>query len=112
MTYWEPDKYDGYHVVPKQLIIAADELISTGNHMDDLVSLIEETRLGEDDLGILGKEADDAPGVYNDSLDKFVDYFQTLRTTLVKAGEILSEVAQFYAAKDDEYYKQFNRIAR
>jgi hypothetical protein len=96
--------------VPKQLALAGDDLVSTGRLMNRIARDIEDTHLGADDLGILGKEADDAPGAYNDALVEFVKHFQTLEDTLVAAGQILNEVAKFYAAKEDEYYEQFNRL--
>ncbi|WP_158889578.1 hypothetical protein [Amycolatopsis anabasis] len=100
----------GYHVVPRQLAIAGDDLLSTGGLMNRIARDIENTHLGADDLGILGKEADDAPRAYNDSLAEFVKHFQALHDTLAAAGEILNDIAKYYAAKEDEYYEQFNRF--
>jgi hypothetical protein len=102
---------EGYHVVPQQLALAGLSLVDTSGEVASIASDVERTRLGKDDLGILGREADDAPGTYNEALDEFVEYFHKLRESLRTAGELLYDVAQVYAAKDDSYYEQFNQIS-
>jgi hypothetical protein len=100
----------GFHVVPQQLALAGNDLLDTAGTLDSVVSDVEDTRLGEDDLGILGKEADNAPGAYNEALDEYVAYFYRMQETLRAAGELLWDIARYYAAKDDSYYEQFNQI--
>jgi hypothetical protein len=102
---------EGYHVVPQQLALAGLSLVETSAEVYGIISDVEETRLGEDDLGILGREADDAPGAYNDALDEYIEYFHKLRETLSAAGELVYDVAQIYAAKEDSYYEKFNQIS-
>jgi hypothetical protein len=97
--------------VPQQLALAGLSLVDTSGEVYSIISDVEETRLGKDDLGILGREADDAPGAYNDALDEYVEYFHKLRETLRAAGELVYDVAQIYAAKDDSYYEQLNQIS-
>ena len=100
----------GYHVVPRQLAIAGDELKSTASMFTGRVTReLEATHLGPDDLGFLGKQ-EDTPTGYNSALQKCVDHFGTLAKTLAAAGEVLNEVAAHYAAMDDEYYKKFGRL--
>lgn len=100
----------GYHVVPRQLAIAGDELKSTATMFAGrVINDLEATRLGPDDLGFLGKE-EDAPAAYNAVMQDCVDHFGTLAKTLQAAGDVLNEVAAHYAAQDDSYYEKFGRL--
>lgn len=100
---------DGYHVVPRQLAKAGDELMWTGRMLNSVVSDVEGTFLRNDDLGFLGAEAD-APSSYNQGMRVCADHFRTLSRTVTAAGEILNQVAGHYAAMDDEYYRRFGRL--
>ncbi|NKE59736.1 hypothetical protein FXN61_24180 [Lentzea sp. PSKA42] len=100
----------GYHVVPRQLALAGDELKSTATILSGgVVNSLESTHLAEDDLGFLGKQ-EQAPAKYNDSMRDCVDHFNRLSKTLQAAGDVLNEVAAHYAAMDDSYYEKFGRM--
>ncbi len=100
----------GYHVVPRQLAIAGDELKSTASMLGGRVrGDLEATHLGVDALGFLGKE-EDAPSRYNSAMGQCVDHFATLAKTLQAAGDVLVQVAAHYAALDDSYYEKFGRM--
>ena len=104
------EKLNGYHVVPRQLALAGDELMSTATTLSGaVVSNLESTHLADDDLGLLGSH-ENAPKRYNDSLVECVDHFNLLAKTLQAAGEVLNDVAAHYAAMDDSYYEQFGRL--
>lgn len=104
------EKLNGYHVVPRQLALAADELGSTAATLSGaVVSSLESTHLAWDDLGFLGSK-EDAPARYNASLVECVDHFNLLAKTLQAAGEVLNDVAAHYAAVEDSYYEQFGRM--
>lgn len=104
------EKLNGYHVVPRQLALAADELGSTATTLSGaVVSSLESTHLADDDLGLLGN-LEGAPARLNASMVKCVDHFHRLAKTLQVAGEVLNDVAAHYAAMDDSYYEQFGRV--
>lgn len=100
----------GYHVVPRQLAYAGDELKSTASMLSGrVIGDLENTHLGENDLGFLGKE-ENAPRDYNSSMQQCVAHFKTLAMTLQAAGDALNQVAAHYAAMDDSYYEKFGRM--
>lgn len=104
------EKLNGYHVVPRQLALAGDELMSTATTLSAaVVSNLESTHLADDDLGFLGSY-ENTPARYNNSLVECVDHFNRLAKTLQAAGEVLNDVAAHYAAMDDSYYEQFGRL--
>lgn len=104
------NELQGFHVVPRQLAYAGDELKSTAGMLSGRITReLEATRLGADDLGFLGKQ-EDAPTGYNSSMQKCVDHFGQLAKTLQAAGDVLNQVAAHYAAMDDSYYEKFGRM--
>ncbi|MDX8036181.1 hypothetical protein SK803_38805 [Lentzea sp. BCCO 10_0856] len=104
------NELQGYHVVPRQLAYAGDDLKSTASMLSGrVVGELESTHLGENDLGFLGKH-EGSPADYNGSMRECVGHFKRLATTLHAAGDVLNQVAAHYAAMDDSYYEKFNRF--
>lgn len=99
----------GFHVVPRQLALAGDELSSTADALSRRSQGLEDTHLAADDLGYLGKQ-EQAPSKYNNALRDCLDHFSTLATTLASAGEALNQIAEHYAAMDDAYYEKFGHL--
>lgn len=96
----------GYEVVPGSLRKMAQELENATEHWRTLADSLAEFRMHQWDLGPAGLVAE-YPERYEEAADKFSDKIREGADRLAEAAPALNKVADYYLAKEEEYYLKF-----
>lgn len=106
----EADKIGGYHVVPRQLVLASKSLHEISDDLTSIARTID-IPFGDNDLGIIGRKCEPpTPSEYNRVLSKFLQHFKELAEAVQKTGDAVKMAADYYIAQDDEVYRGFEKL--
>lgn len=95
--------------MPEALRTAQKSIKDTAAEWQETTKNIDDRRLNDDDLGLLGKAAD-VVGNYNKVLDHLRKYTTEGAKRLQSMSKSLDEVATTYENQDAAYYRKFGWI--
>ncbi len=98
-----------YHVVPRELYLAAQELEDTAQEIDRMATGLAETYLASFQMGIIGEKTH-AREKYNQSVDKVLAKLRLLVQAGNEGARIMHSVAAHYVAVDDQEYANFGHL--
>jgi hypothetical protein len=101
-----PPRNGGFRVVPDALASAEDAYGTVSDGWDQLGGNLESWRLGDNDLGLLGRVSG-VVGAYNAAVTMIHDKLRLGGLSFDSAQSSVGKVAKEYLAQDEKYYAKF-----